>query len=138
MLHEVLIVAYLIVALLLIGLVLIQQGKGADMGASLGGGGSNTVFGSGGSGNFLTRSTGILATFFFLISLLLGNLTASKEKAVDEWQNLEVPVVEAPILDVPATDVPASDVPVTTATPTATTSDVPAVQETKDTDDNPN
>ena len=52
MLHEVLIVAYLIVALLLIGLVLIQQGKGADMGASLGGGGSNTVFGSGGSGNF--------------------------------------------------------------------------------------
>ncbi|HAQ49579.1 MAG TPA: preprotein translocase subunit SecG [Glaciecola sp.] len=138
MLHEVLIVAYLIVALLLIGLVLIQQGKGADMGASLGGGGSNTVFGSGGSGNFLTRSTGILATFFFLISLLLGNLTASKEKAVDEWQNLEVPVVEAPILDVPATDVPASDVPVTTATPTATTSDVPAVQETKDTDGNPN
>ena len=138
MLHEVLIVAYLIVALLLIGLVLIQQGKGADMGASLGGGGSNTVFGSGGSGNFLTRSTGILATFFFLISLLLGNLTASKEKAVDEWQNLEVPVVEAPILDVPATDVPASDVPVTTATPTATTSDVPPVQETKDTDGNPN
>jgi preprotein translocase subunit SecG len=138
MLHEVLIVAYLIVALLLIGLVLIQQGKGADMGASLGGGGSNTVFGSGGSGNFLTRSTGILATFFFLISLLLGNLTASKEKAVDEWQNLEVPVVEAPILDVPATDVPASDVPVTAVTPAATTSDVPAVQETKDTDGNPN
>ena len=138
MLHEVLIVAYLIVALLLIGLVLIQQGKGADMGASLGGGGSNTVFGSGGSGNFLTRSTGILATFFFLISLLLGNLTASKEKAVDEWQNLEVPVVEAPILDVPATDVPASDVPVTTVTPAATISDVPAVQETKDTDGNPN
>ncbi|MDG2098137.1 MAG: preprotein translocase subunit SecG [Glaciecola sp.] len=135
MLHEVLIVAYLIVALLLIGLVLIQQGKGADMGASLGGGGSNTVFGSGGSGNFLTRSTGILATFFFLISLLLGNLTASKEKAVDEWQNLEVPVVEAPILDVPASDVPAGDVPVTTVTPT---SGVPAAEEAKDTDGNPN
>ena len=71
MLQEVLIVAYLIVALLLIGLVLIQQGKGADMGASLGGGGSNTVFGSSGSGNFLTRSTAILATLFFLISLSL-------------------------------------------------------------------
>ena len=52
MLQEVLIVAYLIVALGLIGLVLIQQGKGADMGASFGGGGSNTVFGSSGSGNF--------------------------------------------------------------------------------------
>ena len=136
--EQIILIFHFVVAVALIGLILIQQGKGADMGASLGGGGSNTVFGSGGSGNFLTRSTGILATFFFLISLLLGNLTASKEKAVDEWQNLEVPVVEAPILDVPATDVPASDVPVTAVAPAATTSDVPAVQETKDTDGNPN
>jgi preprotein translocase subunit SecG len=118
MLQEVLIVAYLIVALLLIGLVLIQQGKGADMGASLGGGSSNTVFGSTGSGNFLTRSTAILATLFFVISLLLGNLTASEEKAVDEWENLEAPV------SIPANpDVPVGDVPVQNP---VSTSDVPA------------
>ena len=76
MFYEVLIVVYLIVAIMLIGFVLIQQGKGADMGASFGSGGSNTVFGSTGSGNFLTRTTAILATFFFVISLILGNQTA--------------------------------------------------------------
>ncbi len=94
MLYEVLLVAYLIVALLLVGFVLIQQGKGADMGASFGAGGSNTVFGSSGAGNFMTRTTGILAALFFLISLTLGNITANREKAADEWDNLEVPVGE--------------------------------------------
>ncbi|MEN8778326.1 preprotein translocase subunit SecG [Glaciecola sp. HTCC2999] len=136
MLQEVLIVAYLIVALLLIGLVLIQQGKGADMGASLGGGGSNTVFGSSGSGNFLSRSTAILATLFFLISLLLGNLTASSEKAVDEWQNLEVPVVDAPVVDLPASDVPVATA--TTISDASTVNDVPVSNENKETDGNPN
>ena len=71
MLYEVLLVAYLIVALMLIGFVLIQQGKGANMGASFGSGGSNTVFGSSGSGNFMTKTTSILATLFFVLSLLL-------------------------------------------------------------------
>lgn len=92
MIYEILIVAYLIVALMLIGMVLIQQGKGADMGASFGGGGSNTVFGSTGSGNFMTRTTAILATLFFVISLVLGSMTANQETQVDEWQNLEAPV----------------------------------------------
>ena len=68
-LYEVLLVVYLIVALILIGLVLIQQGKGAGMGASFGSGASNTVFGATGSGNFMTRATAILATAFFAISL---------------------------------------------------------------------
>ncbi|WP_100640922.1 preprotein translocase subunit SecG [Alteromonas facilis] len=116
MLYEVLIVVYLLVALVLIGIVLIQQGKGADMGASFGSGGSNTVFGSSGSGNFMTRTTAILATLFFLISLTLGNMTANREKAVDEWQNLEVPVAET----VPATDVPAEE-----TQPASDDSDVP-------------
>lgn len=107
MFYEVLMVVYLVVALMLIGMVLIQQGKGADMGASFGAGGSNTVFGSGGSGNFMTRTTAILATLFFAISLILGNQTADKEKAVDEWQNLEVPVAEQPVQSAPAdSDVP--------------------------------
>ena len=131
MIYEVLLVAYLIVALLLIGFVLIQQGKGADMGASFGSGGSNTVFGSSGSGNFMTRTTGILAGLFFFISLTLGAITANRESADDEWNNLEVPAAleqeverpadqDVPVIedavqnDVPAietdgTDVPASD-----------------------------
>ena len=115
MLYEVLLVTYLIVALLLVGFVLIQQGKGADMGASFGAGGSNTVFGSSGAGNFMTRTTGILATLFFLISLTLGNITANREKAADEWDNLEVPASE---VTQPAENTqPAnSDVPVTTDT----------------------
>lgn len=91
--YEILIVVYLIVALMLIGMVLIQQGKGADMGASFGGGGSNTVFGSTGSGNFMTRTTAILATLFFVISLILGNQTAEKDQGTG-FENLEVPVVE--------------------------------------------
>ena len=120
--YEILVIVYLIVAVMLIGFVLIQQGKGAGMGASFGSGGSNTVFGSTGSGNFLTRTTAILATLFFVISLILGNQTADKEKSVDEWQNLEVPVADQTIdSDVPATeqlipvssdaDVPVAEVP---------------------------
>jgi preprotein translocase subunit SecG len=89
MLYEILIVVYLIVALCLIGLVLIQQGKGADMGASFGAGASATIFGSSGSGNFLTRTTTWLAIAFFAISLLLGNLTANRVKATEEWTNLQ-------------------------------------------------
>lgn len=106
MLYEVLIVAYLIIALMLIGMVLIQQGKGADMGASFGAGGSNTVFGSTGSGNFMTRTTAILATLFFVISLILGNLTASHDETVDEFPNLDVPVNEAPAAKPADADVP--------------------------------
>jgi preprotein translocase subunit SecG len=119
--YEVLVIVYLIVAVMLIGFVLIQQGKGAGMGASFGSGGSNTVFGSTGSGNFLTRTTAILATLFFVISLILGNQTADKEKAVDEWQNLEVPASELSI---------DSDVPLTEQS-LSTDSDVPAVDAPK-------
>jgi preprotein translocase subunit SecG len=115
--YEILIFVYVIVALMLIGFVLIQQGKGADMGASFGSGGSNTVFGSTGSGNFLTRTTAILATLFFVISLVLGTQTNKKEKALDDWQNIEVPVLEQPLdSDVPATvTAKDSDAPVTAA-----------------------
>ncbi|MCS6207981.1 preprotein translocase subunit SecG [Shewanella baltica] len=86
--YEVLVVIYLLVALGLIGLVLIQQGKGADMGASFGAGASGTLFGSSGSGNFLTRTTAILAIAFFTLSLLIGNLSANHAKNEDSWKNL--------------------------------------------------
>lgn len=57
--YEALLVVFLIVAIGLVGLVMLQQGKGADMGASFGAGASGTLFGSSGSGNFMTRMTGI-------------------------------------------------------------------------------
>ena len=76
--YEALLVVFLIVAIGLVGLVMLQQGKGADMGASFGAGASGTLFGSSGSGNFMTRMTGILAALFFIISLALVISTATR------------------------------------------------------------
>ncbi len=76
--HQALLIVYLIVSIVLIGFILIQQGKGADAGASFGGGASGTVFGSAGSANFLSRTTAILATVFFVISIVLGNLNSHR------------------------------------------------------------
>ena len=69
--YEIVIALYLLVSISIIGLVLIQHGKGADMGAAFGAGASATLFGSSGTGNFLTRSTTVLATVFFALSLIL-------------------------------------------------------------------
>lgn len=74
-----LMISLLVVALLLIGIILIQQGKGAEMGASFGSGASNTLFGAPGSGNFLTKSTTVLAIVFFAISLAIAALKSSEE-----------------------------------------------------------
>lgn len=72
MLENVIVVVHLLVALGVVGLVLVQQGKGADAGASFGSGASATVFGSQGSATFLSRLTAALATIFFVTSLGLG------------------------------------------------------------------
>lgn len=98
----VLLVLYLLAAIAIIGLVLIQQGKGADMGASFGAGASNTVFGSSGSGNFLTRMTTIFAVIFLVMSLVLGNLSTHKAKS--QWDNPEASqeqVQKKEVADVP-------------------------------------
>lgn len=87
--YNVLIVIYLLVAIALVGMILVQQGKGADMGASFGAGASGTLFGSSGSGNFLTRTTAVLAIAFFILSLVIGNLSANHVKQQDSWSNLE-------------------------------------------------
>jgi preprotein translocase subunit SecG len=95
---EILLVVYLIVAIILIGFVLIQQGKGAGMGASFGSGASNTVFGASGAGNFMTRTTAILAITFFVLSLVLGNLSTHKESADETFSDLSVDQpVEEPV-----------------------------------------
>ena len=64
-------VVHIILAVLMIVLILVQHGKGADAGASFGGGGAATVFGASGSGNFLTRLTAILTALFFITSITL-------------------------------------------------------------------
>ena len=92
--YEVLLVAFLVVAIVLIGFIMIQQGKGADMGASFGSGASNTVFGSSGSGNFLTRTTAALAVIFFILSLVLGNLSTDSSDAGEDFSDLSVPMEE--------------------------------------------
>lgn len=116
-LYEFLLVAYLIIALLLIGFVLIQQGKGADMGASFGAGGSNTVFGSSGSGNFMTRTTAVLAGLFFFISLMIGSISVNKDDDVDGFQNIDIPI-EAPVEQtMPAAPVIPSDIPSSDSVP---------------------
>lgn len=79
MLYNVMLIIQIIVALGIIGLVLVQHGKGADAGAAFGGGASGTVFGSKGSGSFLTRLTAILAAIFFANSLMLAWLVANPD-----------------------------------------------------------
>ena len=68
-LESFLLVIHLVVAVVVCGLVLLQHGKGADMGAAFGSGSSGSVFGSAGSANFLSRTTAALATVFFVSSL---------------------------------------------------------------------
>lgn len=87
--YELLVIVFLIIAVAIIGLVLIQKGKGADMGASFGSGASATLFGSAGTGNFLTRTTTILGILFFIVSLALVNLGSKKNDAASSL-NLEV------------------------------------------------
>ena len=82
-------VVQLLSALVMIGLVLVQQGKGADMGASFGSGASGSLFGATGSANFLSRSTAVCATLFFVCTLALAYLsnhrsgTANPETVLD-------------------------------------------------------
>lgn len=72
--REIIVVIDILAALGLVGLVLLQQGKGADMGAAFGSGASQTLFGSRGTANFLTRTTAVLAIVFFVANLALAYL----------------------------------------------------------------
>lgn len=74
------IVAHVLIALGIIGLVLLQHGKGADMGSGFGGGASASLFGATGSANFLSRATAALATVFFITSLGLAYLASEKPR----------------------------------------------------------
>lgn len=97
--------AHLIIALVIIGLIMLQQGKGAEMGASFGSGGSQTLFGASGTGNFFARLTAIFATLFFVTSVSLA-VIAKKQSGVDDivpdvlLEDLEIPVIEG-VSDLP-------------------------------------
>ncbi len=89
-----LMVLHVMVCLVLILVVLLQRGKGSDMGAALGGGGSNTVFGSRGAGNFLTKLTTGAAIGFMLTSLSLSYLTTQGGNILDFDEALEEAAAE--------------------------------------------
>lgn len=79
-LFSVVLVVHILAALGIIGLVLVQHGKGADMGAAFGSGSSGSLFGASGSANFLSRTTAVLAVVFFTTSLSLAYIAAKKPK----------------------------------------------------------
>ena len=117
----------MLTALGMIGLILIQHGKGADMGAAFGSGGSGSLFGASGSANFLSRTTGVLAAVFFACTLLLayfGNL-----RPVSSGSVLEGAAVTAPAPAVPASgaaQIPGTSSPVAPAVPAAAVPVAPA------------
>ena len=86
--YEIVIVVFLLFSVAMVALILVQQGKGAGMGASFGAGASNTVFGAVGSGNFLTRSTWLLAIVFFAICLFIGWLQKDHSEQNDSFTNI--------------------------------------------------
>lgn len=81
--EQILLFIHILAAIGLIVFILLQQGKGAEVGASFGSGASQTFFGSQGSGNFLTRTTAILVAVFFITSLALGFMAANRAKPKD-------------------------------------------------------
>ena len=89
----------------MIGLILVQHGKGADMGAAFGSGSSGSLFGASGSANFLSRTTAVLATLFFVCTLALayfGNLRPSSGGSVLEGAAATAPVAAASAPAAPA------------------------------------
>ncbi len=111
-LHLVLLVFQVVVAASLIGFILIQHGKGADAGAAFGSGASSTVFGSQGSGNFLTKTTAVLAFLFLSNSLLLGYMATQRiEVPISLMESEAVVIEEVMETDVPALNTTESDIP---------------------------
>jgi preprotein translocase subunit SecG len=117
-LEPLILIVHVLASLCIIGLVLIQHGKGADMGSGFGGGSSGTVFGSGGAGNFLSKTTTSLAITFFLTSFSLAYFAKQKSVTV---RNIGVPEavqqvparpeIELPVLDAdsPVSELPPAD-----------------------------
>ncbi|MDR3351440.1 MAG: preprotein translocase subunit SecG [Zoogloeaceae bacterium] len=108
-LYSLFLVVHVLAAAGIIFLVLMQHGKGADMGAAFGGGTSGSLFGASGSANFFSRSTGVLATIFFLTCLALGyTATYRPQTSGSVMQG----VIQSAPVDEPAATTPVEPVPV--------------------------
>lgn len=120
MIVNILIVVHIVVAVAIVALVLLQQGRGADMGAAFGGG-SQTLFGARGSANFLSRVTGVLAAVFFVTSMSLGFIYTQRSGPQSVTEGVTVEPVEpagdgavpapAPAAEPVPAPAPQSDVP---------------------------
>jgi preprotein translocase subunit SecG len=100
--YQLIFMIHIVVALALIGLVLMQHGKGADIGAAFGSGASNTLFGSQGTGGFLFQLTGGLALTFFITSVTLSYLIATAHqkaelRAIPQQTNVPVNSIPVPV-----------------------------------------
>lgn len=93
-------VVHVLVAATLVGLVLLQHGKGADMGAAFGSGSSGSLFGATGSANFMSRATAVMATLFFMTSLGLTFFSGQKHAVVTQ------PVTQQPAMPQPVPAAP--------------------------------
>ena len=132
MLESVLLVVHIIIAVVICGLVLLQHGKGADMGAAFGSGSSGSLFGAAGSANFLSRSTAVLAAVFFLSSVGLtwyastrGKPGGLMEKAAIE-KTVPAPAAGEPLVLPKAGETPALPAaPKADAVPPSKAADVP-------------
>ncbi len=129
MIENLLLIVHLVMAVALVVLVLLQQGKGAQAGAAFGGGSSGSsqsLFGARGSANFLTRTTAVIATIFFITTLSLAYLYANRSGSASVVTNSVVEQVE----EVPESDVPMvpTDAPAEEADP-QNESGVPSVPE---------
>ena len=127
--EQIILVVHLLVALGIIGLIMMQQGKGADIGASFGAGGSQTLFGSVGSANLLTKLTAWLVAAFFASSFGLA-MIADSRTAGDDDLGFELPMEAVDMAPPQAfeSDVPVGDVPDMTFE--AEVSDLPVLETT--------
>lgn len=138
MLYNILLIVQIVVSVAMIALILMQHGKGADAGAAFGSGASGTVFGSRGSGNFLSRTTAILATVFFVnciaLAWMVSNRTINAPTSIMDSVPAstiapEVPAAAPTNSEVPAVPgqsaAPAAELPKTEAAPATAT---PAAQ----------
>jgi preprotein translocase subunit SecG len=128
--EQLIIAVHILICFGIVGLILLQQGKGAEMGASFGSGGSQTLFGSTGSGNLLSHATAILATIFFVTSFSLSVLAKNKSVASPDVGVPAAAVIEEHNAKVEKQPAPAAgDAPVVdSAAPAA---EAPAVPEKK-------
>ncbi|MBT8428825.1 MAG: preprotein translocase subunit SecG [Gammaproteobacteria bacterium] len=107
MMESILVVVHLFLAIGLVALILVQHGKGADMGAAFGSGASASVFGARGASNFLSRTTGILAALFFVTSLTMAYFAMQSKEPETVMQGAQPAPVEMAEPEVPVVvDVP--------------------------------